>query len=167
MADHNDEEGDWMVISEARDGVRPWEVVRGRIATVDEIDGDEKARKAGIFPCQAAVLFQSLDHSPGPSPALTEETFEVNWRAREPDGACFKSNSASRFEQCPSEHDIFADHRRPASNLSNSVGAKRAESTLRNQSSLIERLLPFGRSDSGKIIPFLQTRYKTFAGILD
>src|SRR4030095_6185722 len=69
----------------------------------DEIDGDEKARKTGIFPCQAAVLFQSLEHSSGPSSALTEEAFEVNRRAGESDGACFKSNAAPRFEQCPSE----------------------------------------------------------------
>jgi hypothetical protein len=35
------EEGDWMVLSEAKDGMRPWEVVRGRIAIIDAIDGDE------------------------------------------------------------------------------------------------------------------------------
>ncbi len=35
------EEADWMVLSEARDGMRPWEVIRGRIATVSAVDGDE------------------------------------------------------------------------------------------------------------------------------
>ena len=31
------EEGDWMVVSEARNDVRPWEIVRGRIAVIKEI----------------------------------------------------------------------------------------------------------------------------------
>jgi hypothetical protein len=37
------EEDDWMVIGPARTGTRPWEVLRGRIAVVSEINGDEIA----------------------------------------------------------------------------------------------------------------------------
>ena len=35
------EEGDWMVIGPAATGTKPWEILRGRIAIVSEIDGDE------------------------------------------------------------------------------------------------------------------------------
>lgn len=35
------EEGDWMVIGPANDQARPWEILRGRIAVVKSIDGDE------------------------------------------------------------------------------------------------------------------------------
>ena len=35
------EEGDWMVIGPAATGTKPWSVLRGRIAIVSEIDGDE------------------------------------------------------------------------------------------------------------------------------
>lgn len=35
------EEGDWMVIGPANGAARPWEILRGRIAIVNAIDGDE------------------------------------------------------------------------------------------------------------------------------
>lgn len=35
------EEGDWMVIGDADDAARPWSIVRGRIAVVQSISGDE------------------------------------------------------------------------------------------------------------------------------
>ena len=35
------EEGDWMVLSDAVVGMKPWEVARGRIAVITAIDGDE------------------------------------------------------------------------------------------------------------------------------
>jgi hypothetical protein len=35
------EEGDWMVLSDAQAGMKPWEVARGRIAVVASIEGDE------------------------------------------------------------------------------------------------------------------------------
>jgi hypothetical protein len=35
------EEGDWMVVGPANDQARPWDILRGRIAVVEAIDGDE------------------------------------------------------------------------------------------------------------------------------
>jgi hypothetical protein len=35
------EEGDWMVVGPANDAAKPWSILRGRIAVIDTIDGDE------------------------------------------------------------------------------------------------------------------------------
>src|SRR5262245_36117749 len=46
-------------------------------------------------------------------------------------------------------------------------GAKRAESALSDQGSLIKRLLPFGRRDACEIVPFLQASHESRARILN
>ena len=121
------EEGDWMVIGPANDAAKPWEILRGRIAIVQSIDGDEIDRRADAD----VVREERLPLRPQRS----------SWRSRR--GSC---TCSTRWPTTSSPSGCSTAAGTPATTTSSS-GSRRARPSRR------ARVVPTGEEASLRDVP--------------
>src|ERR1044072_8235976 len=112
------------------------------------------------------VAFQTLNHTARPTLALAVKSLNRFRRAGKTDCRGLEPYAPAAVDERPREHNVFADHRRPPLARLDDLRAKGTKGSLGHESSLIERLLAFGRGDSGEVIPLLQPSHKSRARIL-
>src|ERR687897_944817 len=99
-----------------------------------------------------AVLLQSFDHPPCPAFSLTEKAIHRRRRSGETNGGRLKADTPTALDKSPSQHNVLSDDRWPTFMCFNNLTGKCAKSSLRNQSSLVQRLLTFSRRYPGEVI---------------
>src|SRR5437899_9289636 len=114
-----------------------------------------------------AMLFESLDHPPGPSFSLAIKAFHVLGSDGKAYGRRLKTDAPTALYQGPSQDNVFANDGWPALVSPQQFCPKRAKRFLRDQRSLIKRLLSFGGCDAGEVIPLLQARHECGTGVLN
>src|SRR5438093_10435691 len=103
-----------------------------------------------------AVLLEAFNHPARPTLPLVIKTLDRLRRRSESNGRGLEADAPAAFYQRPSQDDIFADHSRPSLIRLYELPVESTAGALGHPRSLIERLLPLGRRDPGKVMPVLQ-----------
>src|SRR5206468_13113120 len=99
-----------------------------------------------------AMLFESLDHPPGPSFSLAIKAFHVLGSDGNTYGGRFKTDAPTALYQVPSQDNVFANDGWPALVSPQQFYPKPASGSRCDQRSRIKRLLLLGVLAAGGVL---------------